>query len=197
MFIESACEDRFSLTGSRHGIRIYLVTHVSSVLIDGNNLLFAAWDAEPERPVGRGALCRRLGDWARRKKRRVCVVFDGPEPGKELSAQIGDPDVAVIFSGPGVSADSVIMERILADSAPRRLLVVSSDRAIAAAARRRSARTEKSADFLRRLARDTAPRAGRAAPEPREKRVGLEEEGATREWLREWGLDGEGGDSVR
>ena len=158
------------------------------VLIDGNNLLFAALENDPERPPSRSTLCRLLGQWARRTGEPVAVIFDGPEPNQALASQISDPSVAVSYSG-GVKADVVLEKTIDADSAARRLIVVSSDREVARAARRRKAKTMRSDDFWEMVQREL----NRAEPsplEPPEKRRGLDS-ADTEEWLRELDLGGE------
>jgi predicted RNA-binding protein with PIN domain len=158
------------------------------VLIDGNNLLYAARDTDPERPPSRSTLCLRLGQWARRTGERVSVIFDGPAPTGGLARQISDPDVAVSYSGTGVSADAVLAETIEADTAARLLLVVSSDREVLDVARRRQARGMRSDEFwamvLGALARPERP-----PLEPDEKRQGLPA-ADTERWLRELGLPG-------
>lgn len=157
------------------------------VLIDGNNLLFAAYDAEPERLPGRSSMCRTLGEWARRSRRKVHVVFDGPEPSPERVRQIGDPSISISFSGRGVSADAVLIAMIEEDSAARRLLVVTSDRAIARVAKRRKADVVPSADFWAEVVEYLAQPPAKPSATP-EKLRGLSPE-STDEWLREWGLD--------
>jgi len=157
------------------------------VLVDGNNLLYAARDADPERPPSRSSLCLRLGQWARLTGEKVAVIFDGPSPSEQLARQIGDPDVAVAYSGSGISADDALSRAVKADSAARLLLVVSSDRAVAQAARRRRARTMGSEAFWEKLQADLS----RPKPqplEPREKRRGLAPPDAEH-WLRELGLN--------
>lgn len=157
------------------------------VLIDGNNLQHAAFDEQPERPVGRVKLCQILGVWARRFGERVSVVFDGPVPDGGLLQQFGDSHVTVTFSGSGVSADSVIGALIAADSAPRRLIVVSTDREVARAAKRREATSTRSDEFWQLVLSDLQ-KPQRSADEPPEKRRGLAGDQAD-EWLRAMGFD--------
>lgn len=156
------------------------------VLIDGNNLLHAALDAEPERPPGRTQLCTFLEEWVRRTGDPVHVVFDGPAPARMRAEQISGSEIPVTYSGP-VSADEVIFAEIRACSAPRRLRVVSSDREIIAAARRRQAKPVRSADFWSELHR-TLARTEPVDPEPPEKRTGLATD-QTDAWAAEFGLD--------
>jgi len=160
------------------------------VLIDGHNLLHAARAAgDPDRPVGKLMLMQALGQWAERTGERIQIVFDGPAPSPGLAQQLSHAGVAMSFSGGGVSADTVILDILQSDSAARKLLVVSSDRAIVSAARRRRARPMGSDVFWAKLQRDLA-RPPRSELEPEEKRRGLEPD-ATDAWLREFGL-GEG-----
>ncbi|MBU0641025.1 MAG: NYN domain-containing protein [Planctomycetes bacterium] len=158
------------------------------VLVDGNNLLFAAQAAEdPERPVGRSMLCRTLGDWVRLCGERVHVIFDGPAPARDLAAQIGDAEIQVSYSGAGVSADTVLIQVLETDSAARRLLVVSSDREVTCAARRRRAKIVASREFWVMLKRALS----RPLPEPMEpaeKESGLSP-GEADVWLQEFGFD--------
>ena len=160
---------------------------VVPVIVDGNNLLFAARDAEgSQHPIGRSLLCQALGRWASRCGENVHVVFDGRAPRSDLAEQIGDARIRVSYSG-SESADAVLIGFLEHDSAARRLRVVSSDREIIRAARRRRARPVRSQDFWAELQRDLS----RLPPprlEPPEKRRGLEPE-QTEQWLRDFGFD--------
>jgi predicted RNA-binding protein with PIN domain len=131
-------------------------------------------------------LCDALGRWARRRNERVHIVFDGPSPHAAFAEQVGSPGVRVSYSGAGKSADAVIADIVGTDSAARRLLVVSTDRAVARTAKRRRARPIRSDDFWVMVQRDlTRPVRGRV--EPREKEAGLDPPAAER-WLDEFGL---------
>ena len=158
------------------------------VLIDGNNLLFAARAVEdPDRLMGRSMLCVALGDWARRRGERVHVIFDGPPPANGLAQQIGAAGIRVSYSGGGVPADNAIEHELDQNSAARRVWVVSSDREVARAAKRRRARPVRAEVFWRMLKRDLARREP-GPDEPAEKEAGLSE-GDAEEWLRELGLE--------
>ena len=157
------------------------------VIIDGNNLLYAARAVTDSGPlVGRSMLCDAVGEWARRRGERVHVVFDGPAPAPDLAKQIGNAEIQVSYSG-GISADAAMIEILETDSAARRLLVVSSDHEIARAARRRRARSIRSEEFWALLKQDLSRPLARR-PEPAEKREGLDAE-ATAKWMREFGFD--------
>ena len=156
------------------------------VLIDGNNLLYAARNAEDERPlVGRSILCDTIGQWVRRRGERVHVVFDGPAPEANLAKQIGNPDISVSYSG-GTSADAVIIDILDTDSAARRLLVVSTDGEIVRSAKRRRAKSIRSDEFWALLKQDLAHSPPKRI-EPKEKQDGLEPL-AVDQWLCEFGF---------
>lgn len=70
----------------------------------------------------------------------------------ELRFQVEDAEV--LYAGPGRDADTLIERLIEAEPAPRRMSVVSSDRRIQRAARRRRARVIPSDAFLVSLLKD-------------------------------------------
>ena len=76
-----------------------------------------------------------------RDRGKTIVVFDGKEAPRGLDRVAGFAGITVMFSRPGTEADDLIEELILADSAPRSLLVVSSDHRIQRAAARRQAKS--------------------------------------------------------
>lgn len=156
-----------------------------AVLIDGNNLLFAAGDQEPERPPGRAALCAVLARWAQRSGQKVHVVFDGPAPDPAAARQIAPPPVEVSFSG-NASADEHLA-RLLEAGAGSHLLVVSSDRQVVRAARRRGAATMASDEFWRRVRRELRG-PSRPRGQPPDKSAGPQA-GCVDDWLREFGID--------
>ena len=131
------------------------------VIIDGNNLLHA-----PKPPALAGldelGLCRALGRtmWGREGVRIVC---DGdPGPLNRPASPVGG--IELVYAGANRSADAVIEQLVAADTAPRRLLVVSTDRRVQRAAQRRRARAWDSERFLHELAAALASRS--AQPDP-------------------------------
>ena len=166
------------------------------VLIDGYNLLHVARRLDEEGDFGRQQLCHMLGRWAGLTRQQVMVVFDGTQPSEGLGEQLHGRGVDVSYSGGGRTADQEIIERIAASTAPRRLTVVSSDRVIRRAAKRRRCVSVDSASFLETVLRRLV-QAPRPRPEPPEKRAGLQP-GETDEWLRlfRYDQDDEGSDDV-
>ncbi len=137
-------------------------------------------------PAGRQIVCRLLGDFAERTRLESAVVFDGHPPRGALARQVGDSRVAVHY-GHGAEADAVLVELIDAHTAPRRLTVVSTDRAIRKAARRRRCQSVRAEDFAETLLNPPPPRP--VVREPRAKRAGLNA-GQIEQWIEYFGLDG-------
>ena len=160
-------------------------------LIDGNNLIPALAEVGPE--VGRVALCELLAR-AFPAGEDVCVVFDGPRPDTGVPVEL-DVRLTIIFS-PGRPADLTIIDRIEANTAPKRLVVVSSDREIRQHARRRRCKSIASDEFAATLVRMLGRGDRSASPgrEPSEKHEGLGESD-TDHWLDYFGMgkDTDGG----
>jgi predicted RNA-binding protein with PIN domain len=149
------------------------------VLIDCYNLLHTTMPPTLAGLDERG-LCRVLAR-SRFAGERITIVCDGkPKP----HAPAGSTDgISLIYSGPTRTADDVIVAKIRSDTAPRRLIVVSSDRQIQAAARRRRANVFSSQQFIHLLAPGAAndqPAAGRP--------TGSLTDDQVERWLAEFGL---------
>jgi len=160
------------------------------LLIDCYNVLHAEKPASLA-GLGEASLCGLLAasPWARGG---VTVVCDGrPKPHSPDPGAVGA--VVLIFSGAGRSADDVIIELIDKDTAPRRLTVVSSDRAIRRAARRRRARDWSSEEFLSRLARSARSGGGGGATSPGKPAAGPLPDEQVDRWLDWFGIDGDEG----
>ena len=114
-------------------------------------------------------------------------MFDGPPPTGPRAEQIADERIEVRYAADR-TADEVIVEAIAADTGPRDLAVVSTDREIRRAAGRRRCRVVRSEDFADELidAMNAPPRP--EPTEPPEKRHGLSPE-ETDAWLEELNID--------
>ncbi len=144
------------------------------LVVDGHNLIGRMADLRLDDPADEAKLVARLRTYAARTGRRITVVFDQGLPGGR-SRELSGGGVEVIFAPTGRSADEILRARLRRARDPRALTVVSSDRALIAAAQARGARVVRAEDFAAQL---SAPPA--VEPEPDE-RLSPEE---VAEWLR-------------
>ena len=114
-------------------------------IVDGDNLL-GTWPGRSRSPSDKRALSREIDALVRRERRACVLVFDGAAP--EGIAFAAD----TVFSGPGRSADAVILARLRAAADPRGYTVVTHDRSLADRCRAQGARIESPRDFRSRLA---------------------------------------------
>lgn len=155
------------------------------LIIDGYNLLWAAHKHPESSEITDLQLCYLIGRYLKILQRNGQIVFDGTgPPDKAPFGRIGN--LEVIFSGQITDADTLIETKIAADTAPKRLMIVSSDIRIKKAAQRAKAESVNSeqfySDMIRLLSQKRPPR------EPPEKKLGLDE-AQTRKWLEYFGLE--------
>jgi len=129
-------------------------------------------------------LARLIGHsrWRRERVLLVCDGAGGPSGKGGAGRRFGS--VELVYAGAGRDADSLIERIIGRDSAPRRLVVVSSDRRVRGAARRRRARWLSSEAFLHRLVRDES-RPGRAGAVSEAAGEPIDVDG----WIEAFGVD--------
>lgn len=128
------------------------------LVLDASNILHVTGVLPPELagPDERGLVdLIRASRW---RGERIWVVCDG---GRRASSSEFHDGAVLHHAGPGSDADTVIAKLIETCSHRNSLIVVTSDRRVAAHARRRDCRTLRSEEFLAALARDCA---GRTAP---------------------------------
>jgi YacP-like NYN domain len=114
------------------------------LLVDGDNLL-GTWPGRPRSDAARRELAGEILRYARRRRRRALVVFDGSSPPEE---SLG-PDVR--FSGPGRTADDLILALLREQADRRGWTVVTSDRSLGDRCRHLEASVERCDRFRRRL----------------------------------------------
>jgi uncharacterized protein len=166
-----------------------------TLLIDGYNLLHAS--GVLGRGVGPGgfersrtALLNLLAESLPPEERdRTTVVFDAAKAPWGLARTVQHQGLTVCFASRHEDADSLIEELIAADSAPRRLTVVSSDHRLHRAAKRRKATPIDSDLWLAQLLRDRRERQ-QTAPDDSMKPQGPFSAGEVEFWLRQF-EDGE------
>ncbi|HEX7009620.1 MAG TPA: NYN domain-containing protein [Phycisphaeraceae bacterium] len=96
------------------------------------------------------------------------------------------PGVEVVYAGAARTADDLIIERVERDTAPRRLIVVSSDREIRRAARRRRAVCWTSPQFIGYLQAALRQGSAGSASKPADAPLAPEQ---VDQWLRVFGYD--------
>ena len=156
-------------------------------LIDGYNLLRAVQGIEEFSALTDIQMCRAVSDYLSSVRDHGHVVFDGVGP-PDKAAFGGIPGLEVYFSGQSCEADDIIEDKIADNTAPKSLVVVSSDRRIRRAAAKRKAIDIPAGEFWRVLLARLEKQANRPAPEPAEKRRGLTEREADL-WLDIFDLD--------
>lgn len=154
------------------------------LLVDVNNVLHVVGVLPPDLA---GIEVEDLGglvESSRFRQEEIVFVCDGKPRRHRTSGRI-----KLLFSGAGISADDVIVRLVRRSTAPRRLTVVSSDREIATAVRRRRARVISSESFLSVLAEDASrspvPRGSRATASERHPA----DQRQVEHWLRLFGVE--------
>lgn len=156
-------------------------------IIDGTNLLCAIQEEGEDYEIRTEVqLCQRLETYFSLMGEDAEIVFDGAGP-PDTSVFGVAGHMEVFFSGFSKDADTVIEEKVQANTSPRRLTVVSSDRRLRKAAAARDATAIKSELFWGQVLRELR-RQRPAVKEPEEKRDGLTE-GETERWMDLFGLD--------
>jgi hypothetical protein len=154
-------------------------------IIDGNNLLHTVNKIEGDfQSINDVDLCKAVGVFLRLTGQTGEVIFDGAGP-RDKTGFDNIENLEVFFSGLKTDTDTVIENKIKASTAPKRLVIVSSDRRLRKAAHIRKAASVKSGVFWinlqKVLSRKTQIR------EPQAKRKGLSE-GETEQWMDFFGL---------
>ena len=136
------------------------------IIIDTYNALHVTGVLPPELAVGEPEALAQLIAASRFGSEAVWLICDGVPRG---ASRVGR--IVIEGAGPGKSADDHIAAFLDRSSAPRRLTVVTSDRAIQRKARSRGAEWVKSEDFLAMLAEDARrmkpAKPGARKPDPR------------------------------
>jgi predicted RNA-binding protein with PIN domain len=104
------------------------------------------------------------------QRRRTTVVFDAKSGPPDVADSTTHRGITVRFAAGHASADELIEQLIKSDSAPRRLTVVSGDRRIQQAAKRRKAKAIDSDTWWDELLQSRARRSAGGEPDthPRE-----------------------------
>ncbi len=156
------------------------------IIIDGYNLLHSIRKLNEDlESISDIQLCQVISKYLKLIGQKGEVVFDGTGP-KDKSVFDNISNLEVLFAGGATDADTVIEHKIRANTAPKRLKIVSSDRRLRKAAQARKATVLKSEAFWADLEKQLSRK--RPAKEPLAKRHGLNES-ETRLWMRFFGLE--------
>lgn len=151
-------------------VKVVIVPALKWILIDGYNLLHASGvfgtGGRTSLESSREALLDWLGEMLSDSQRpRTTIVFDARYAPPGLPRTARKHDLQIRFAPRGCEADDVLEEMILEHSAPRSLVIVSSDHRLHRAAKRRRAKPIDSdvwaADVRRRARKRT-----HSQPEP-------------------------------
>lgn len=169
---------------------IYNEQYVMPYLFDGYNVYHTAGHlCHQWSHVTPDTLCQYIAEDMRRLDEHGVVVFDGARPSGSALEIEPRGYLRVVYAGGGNSADDLIEQMISDNTHPKRLSVVSSDRRIRKAARRRRAVSLASDDYLLALlAREDVPETGPREPEEKQQGLG---EGQRNDWMELFGLDPE------
>ncbi len=153
------------------------------LLIDTYNVLHTTGILPPEMAgIDVGGLIK-LISVSRYRNQLVTLVCDGTGP-MDSSGGLSRL-IAVRFAGPGREADDLILELVDAATDRRRITVVTSDRAVATAARKRRCSTITSQTFLGHLLGDaqTKPKT------PDDRPTGPLDKKRVDQWIEQFGVD--------
>ena len=157
-------------------------------LLDTYNILHAAI------PMGGGLsdlTVRSLCQWILASPQRISatLVLDGrPKPDEPGPNEF--PDINLVYSGAGVSADKVIGQIVERSRHRKKLTVVTNDRTVILHARQNGASAISSEAFLQLLmGAQRAHRLAKKSQLPQNKTGGTATAGETDHWLKEFGLE--------
>jgi predicted RNA-binding protein with PIN domain len=129
------------------------------LLIDGYNLLYAAGMGQRDYKPGDLLRCRTLlqkyllAKLSRAEVRAATLIYDARHPPPDRPSESVVSGLKVLFANPGGDADVMIQQWLSRHPTPRRVTLVSSDRALQRSARASGAKFVRSEAFLVELER--------------------------------------------
>ena len=143
-------------------------------LIDGHNLIGQTPGMSLADPDDERKLVTRLSAYLMRVRKKGTVIFDNGQPGG--AGQWSSAVLQVVFARTPASADDLIRRRLAGEKNPRGLVVVSSDQAVAVAARAAHAQVQSSAEFAKQMLKKPAAAAKDDSPLSEEEILAWEKE---------------------
>ncbi|MBI9018131.1 MAG: NYN domain-containing protein [Phycisphaerae bacterium] len=156
-------------------------------IFDAYNLYHVARNnMEESAEITPAMLCVMIAWDMRYIKDKAIICFDSVLPRGWPKKIEPEGFIEIRCSGHGYDADSLIEDLIEANSAPKRLTIISSDRRIRKAARARKCKSITSHDYLPEMLKRLA-KIGTKPREPREKYTGVPD-GQLGPWLDMFGI---------
>ena len=121
-------------------------------IVDGNNVMGQTPGWHRDKSGARRRLLEKLAAFARIKKARVTIVFDGA-PDHNVPEGSAFRGVKVLYAERGSDADARIERLVESSSDPRGLTVITSDRHLAFLVRSRGAEVVRSGEFRSQVER--------------------------------------------
>jgi len=127
-------------------------------IVDGNNVMGQTPGWHRDKSTSRRILLDKLAAFARAKKSRVIVVFDGA-PDNDVPDGSVHRGVRILYAERGSDADSRIQHLVETSADPRGLTVVTSDRHLGFLVRSCGATVVRSGEFRAQMdrLRETTP----------------------------------------
>jgi predicted RNA-binding protein with PIN domain len=149
-------------------------------LVDGNNVMAQRVGWHRDKPKARRRLMDELARFARVRRVRVTVVFDGA-PEQHFADGASYQGVRIFYSERGSNADERIKRMVEEARERRTLIVVTSDRALGDYVRRCGAQVLRSGEFRKKMEEATVDTSHQDAKE-------LSARGELTEWMRYFGV---------
>ena len=128
------------------------LAYVMAYIVDGNNVMGQTPGWHRDKSKSRRMLLAKLAAFARLKKARVTVVFDGG-PDSAVPEGSAFHGVKVLYAERGSDADTRIERLVETATDPRGLTIVTSDRHLAFLVRSRGATVIRSGEFREQIER--------------------------------------------
>lgn len=168
------------------------------LLIDGYNLMFACGmigggGGPGEFEKARNRFLRFVSqNLTQRERERATVVFDAPPSSNRSATPKSQYGLQVMYAHADFDADDVLEDLIAGHSAPRQILLVSSDHRLQKAVRKRRGKFIDSEDFTALLEKrnerqQAETRDEQVTPEQQSKRTGLSSSEDVTAWADEFG----------
>jgi predicted RNA-binding protein with PIN domain len=155
-------------------------------LVDGNNVMAQRVGWHRDKGKARRALMDELARFARDRRVRVAVVFDGA-PEQHFGDGARYKGIHVFYAERGSSADERIKQMVETSRERRTLIIITSDRQLADYVRRCGAQVVRSGEFRKKMEEAVIQTAQQDQAEP-------SVDGKLDEWMRYFGVGPEDDD---